>query len=63
MYISKYDKNNIQTRGRDDIILVSQIRSTKSNCEKTTYFDSGPGFFDTQYICFEEFIVIFSTNI
>ena len=30
MYINKYDKNNIQASG-NDIILVLQIRSTKSN--------------------------------
>ena len=35
MYINTYDKNNIQTSGNDDIILVLQIRSTKSNYNKS----------------------------
>ena len=37
MYINKYDKNNMQTSGNDDIILVLQIRkkNTKSNYNKS----------------------------
>ena len=44
MYVNKYDKNNIQTKGNEDKILVSQIRSTiKAIVIKTiTYFHSGP---------------------
>ena len=36
MYINKYDKNNMQTSGNDDIILVLHIRkNTKSNYNKS----------------------------
>ena len=35
IYINKYDKTNTQTSGHDDIILVLQIRSTKSNYNKS----------------------------
>ena len=35
MYINKYDKNNIQTSGNDDTILVLQIRNTTSNYNKS----------------------------
>ena len=53
MYINKYDKNNMQTSGKDDIILVLQIRKKTLKAiiiKAITYFHSCPGFCDTQYI-------------
>ena len=53
MYINKYDKNNMQTSGNYDIIVVLQIRKKTLKAiiiKAITYFHSCPGFCDTQYI-------------
>ena len=47
MYINKCDKNNMQTSGNDDIILVLQIRKKALKAiiiKAITYFHSCDGF-------------------
>ena len=60
MYINKYDKNNMQTSGNDDIILVLQIRKKALKAiiiKAKTYFHSCPWFCDSQYIYGTQYII------
>ena len=60
MYVNKYDKNNIQTSGNDDIIGYWCYKSEALKeiiIKAITYFHGGPGFCDTQYTYGTQYII------